>query len=1034
MIPIRLTIQGLYSYQEKQTIDFTKLTGAGLFGIFGTVGSGKSSILESITFAIYGRTDRLNLSGDNRYYNMMNLKSNELLIDFTFETGKEQTAYRATVKGRRNGKNFEDVKPLERLAYKKTGVEWIPIENEALERAVGLSYDNFKRTIIIPQGQFQEFLQLGNKDRTQMMKELFNLGKFEFYYKVTSLESKNNAKKQNIEGQLQQLGSIEPEQLTVYAAQLEQLENELNEQNQKLAGYRKSEEELRQLQELTGKMAETKKAYGELQEQEAGFQELEKKIARYEQGVVQFKHLLDSLTINVRRMEDREKQIRLDQDQLTRGEEEINRLGKWLEELKPTFEKREELKKKAEELNQLLRTKELELAIAKEEERLKKGISVCEETVQTLEKLKTEKQQLDELIREARNKLPDLGLLSNIKAWYVEKNNLGKQIFEAGQELEKSVREEKTIREEVMKVLADPVFGKLSTGAAHADCTRYLQSKTAEMKEKLKILAEREGHVRVKAQLKIYAEELDEGKPCPLCGSLHHPDVFKTDDIRDAQASLEKERLICEKEIEHIAALGNRLNLLDSQQQYISRHQKDLISRKNERQQRAEAHAAQFVWESYQEETELTQAFQEADRIRTELKRSETILDVLAKSIVQEEKNKERYQAEVEKIRTALTIHQTALKTICDQLKLISPAQYSQVPVAMVEGEKAALLREHARIENEFTEMSARLVNRTKIKDTLSGSLTVNRRELEQDRLTIENLKKQLDNQLQKSSFQSLEEITHLLTQPVDLETEKQKVSSFKDELLRCKSRLEQLDKEMGSRVHDPEVHQKLVLEIALLKDLVTLKNQEQGKIAELLKKLQKDLDSQLSLRAALEQLELRAENIKTMKSLFKASGFVNYISSVYLQNLCNAANDRFFQLTRQKLSLEITPDNNFQVRDFMNGGKVRSVKTLSGGQTFQAALSLALSLADNIQKITESNQNFFFLDEGFGSLDKDALAVVFDTLKSLRKENRIVGVISHVEEMQQEIDVHLRIENQEERGSIIHPSWMQGNSNGRKV
>jgi exonuclease SbcC len=79
-----------------------------------------------------------------------------------------------------------------------------------------------------------------------------------------------------------------------------------------------------------------------------------------------------------------------------------------------------------------------------------------------------------------------------------------------------------------------------------------------------------------------------------------------------------------------------------------------------------------------------------------------------------------------------------------------------------------------------------------------------------------------------------------------------------------------------------------------------------------------------------------------------------------------------------------------------------------------------------NTKQITESNQNFFFLDEGFGSLDKESLAVVFDTLKTLRKENRIVGVISHVEEMQQEIDVHLRIENDENRGSLINRSWME--------
>jgi len=253
MIPIQLTIQGLYSYQVRQTIDFTRLTDAGLFGIFGPVGSGKSSVLEAITFAIYGRTDRLNLSGDNRYYNMMNLKSDELLIDFRFETGKDQTAYRAMVRGKRNSKRFDEVKTLERSAYQQTGNEWIPIEMGQLEEAIGLSYDNFKRTIIIPQGQFQEFLQLGNKDRTQMMKELFNLGKFEFYHKVVSLETKNNAKKQLMEGQLQQLGTLDPEQEQRYRELLALLEKEIGELQLKLADNQRAEEKLRKLQELTRK-------------------------------------------------------------------------------------------------------------------------------------------------------------------------------------------------------------------------------------------------------------------------------------------------------------------------------------------------------------------------------------------------------------------------------------------------------------------------------------------------------------------------------------------------------------------------------------------------------------------------------------------------------------------------------------------------------------------------------------------------------------------------------------------------------------
>jgi exonuclease SbcC len=122
-------------------------------------------------------------------------------------------------------------------------------------------------------------------------------------------------------------------------------------------------------------------------------------------------------------------------------------------------------------------------------------------------------------------------------------------------------------------------------------------------------------------------------------------------------------------------------------------------------------------------------------------------------------------------------------------------------------------------------------------------------------------------------------------------------------------------------------------------------------------------------------------------------------------------------------LALEVNSDNQFMVRDRMNDGKLRSVDTLSGGQMFQASLSLALALADNIQSLTQAKQNFFFLDEGFGSLDKDSLQIVFETLKALRNENRIVGIISHVEDMQMEIDCHLKVRLNGE-GSVVTASW----------
>ncbi|GAO29959.1 AAA family ATPase [Geofilum rubicundum] len=1024
MIPIQLTIQGLYSYQEKQTIDFTQLTSAKLFGIFGSVGSGKSSILEAITFAIYGRTDRLNLSGDNRNYNMMNLKSHELLIDFIFETGKEQTAYRVTVKGRRNSKKFEDVKALDRAAYQKVNGEWLPIAADSMDEVIGLSYDNFKRTIIIPQGQFQEFLQLGNKDRTQMMKELFNLGKYDFYYKVAALESENNGQRQNTEGQLQQLGAVDPELLKGYGTRLEELKKELEEQNKKLEAQQKEEEQYRQLQALTLKLAEAGKAFQALQAQVPAVREMEKKMLRFEQCVHQFKHLLEAVKSARSKLTEREQQIDKDALQLKKEEAAIAQLDKALAELKPAYDKREELKQRAAEMDLLLRIKALEKEVATEAERLKKGAEVCAQTTQKLEDLKKDQSKQETLLKTLRQKQPDWSLLSNVKTWHSEKKQLDEQLKEMDKDGEKCQQDVMAGQKALLEVLKDPLLNQLPSESDHAACLQCLQERTGTLKDKIKQLDEQGNHLRVKAQLKDYADQLENGAPCPLCGSEHHPELFNAADFKEAQAQLTKERGLMEAEQEKISALREQLNTLHQQREFTMQRQKELEARKSAQLKRIETHAGLFVWDKYRDANELTKAFQEAELLKADIEKQQAAQELMNQQVGQAEKNKERYQGEVEKIRNALTVHQTELKTIAGQLKLVDAALYKETGVAVIEVEQARLLAEYQRIEKAYTEQSAQLQERNKAKDTLMGTLTVNRRELEQEKKALEKLQNQIDEQLEKSAFFSIDEVLQVLAEPLDVEAEKKKLARFNEQLLQQQSLYNQLQKEMGSQVYDAAKHQQLTRDMVSLKAQLPQKNQEVGKISEMLKKLQKDLARQAELKKVLDALNLRAENIKTMKGLFKGSGFVNYISSVYLQNLCNAANDRFFQLTRQKLSLEITPDNSFQVRDYMNGGKVRSVKTLSGGQTFQAALSLALALADNIQKITQSNQNFFFLDEGFGSLDKDSLSVVFDTLKSLRQENRIVGVISHVEEMQQEIDVHLRIENDEEKGSIVVASW----------
>ena len=1024
MIPIQLTLQGLYSYQKKQTIDFRTLTAANLFGIFGSVGSGKSSILEAITFALYGKTDRFNEKGDSRNYNMMNLKTNELLIDFIFETGKNQTAYRAVVTGKRNSKQFEDVKKLDRTAYQKVDDSWAPIETSALEDAIGLNYDNFKRTIIIPQGQFQEFLQLGNTERTRMMTQLFNLEKFELYYKTVALESKNNEQKQNLEGQLKQLGEVDPNKIVELETQVLELKKELDELEEKLKSQQQKENQLRQLLELTKKLEAAKATLENLQKQEPGFIELEKTTNQYEKCVLQFKNLLDALETCSKKVTDKTKQIESDSQKLEKEENEIALNETTLNEIKPAYETREKLKQRAEEIEKLLQIKNLETKIVGENERLAKGNKILFEITDKIETLTTEKQKLSEIIKSQKAELPDLMLLSKIKTWYTEKQNIQNQRVEIDAEINKYKLETEKLSLTVDNILDTPLFDELVNKTDFSEILIYSQTKVGSIKTVLKKLDTEISHLYVKAQLEKYAAGLSEGLPCPLCGSTHHPEIYSAENIHLEQTKINIDKLDLEKQIEkwnETVSIIKDLNLqLNLKKGFLNDCQKK--SEQNKKQ--SSTHQSIFTWPEYTEIEKVEKDFKVAEILQKEIKLKESSAEKLSIELENAIKNKENYLAGMEKIRNQITQYQTENKILLAQLKMVLFSDYSGKTVLEIEVEKTQLLQKFSALEKQFNEISRKITELRKSKDTLSGILSANWEVLKSEQENLENLKIQLNIQLKKSDYPNIDEVKIILLHAVDLEGNKTKIADFKQNLSLAKSRFSEIKTEIGEHVYSAENHKKLISEINESKEFQNSRNQEKGKTEEWLKKLRKDLENQAVLQQQMEKLELRSQNIKTMKSLFTASGFVNYISSVYLQNLCNAANDRFFKLTRQKLSLEITTDNNFQVRDFLNGGKVRNVKTLSGGQTFQAALSLALALADNIQKITESNQNFFFLDEGFGSLDKESLSVVFDTLKSMRKENRIVGVISHVEEMQQEIDVHLRIENHDDAGSLIVESW----------
>ena len=176
MRPIKLKIKGLNSFIEEQTIDFEKLTDRGLFGIFGPTGSGKSTVLDGITLALYGDVSR-------KSSNYINTNCDRLNVSFEFQiSGAETKRYLVNREFKRDKKSGNPVSGKCKIVDITNGEEVLADKVKAVtdkcKEVIGLSLEDFTRTVVLPQGKFSEFLKLEGKPRREMLERLFNLEQY----------------------------------------------------------------------------------------------------------------------------------------------------------------------------------------------------------------------------------------------------------------------------------------------------------------------------------------------------------------------------------------------------------------------------------------------------------------------------------------------------------------------------------------------------------------------------------------------------------------------------------------------------------------------------------------------------------------------------------------------------------------------------------------------------------------------------------------------------------------------------------------
>lgn len=268
MKPINLKIKGLNSFIDMQEINFERLTEKGLFGIFGPTGSGKSTILDGITLALYGEVSR-------KSTNYMNINCDSMSVSYEFQiTDKEVKRYRVDREFRRDTKTG-NVRTRSSIIVDLTDGEQV-LEDKArnvtekCEEIIGLKLDDFTRTVVLPQGKFSEFLKLEGKERREMLERLFNLQKYgdELSFKLGTKIREENQKSNIVEGELNSYKDVSDEILEKKNDTLIDTQKQLTTCKEQLLKAEKAYNEGKELWELQSELYELKIKEKVLNEQE----------------------------------------------------------------------------------------------------------------------------------------------------------------------------------------------------------------------------------------------------------------------------------------------------------------------------------------------------------------------------------------------------------------------------------------------------------------------------------------------------------------------------------------------------------------------------------------------------------------------------------------------------------------------------------------------------------------------------------------------------------------------------------------------
>ena len=1068
MRPLKLKMQAFGSYGRETVIDFTKPE-QNLFLITGDTGAGKTTIFDAIVFALYGEASSTSNKKEGVVLQSQYAELNiEPYVEMEFMEGEERYTVRrvprhlkTVTRGAAKGKGTREITGSVTL-FMPDGTEYPSKETNAkLQEITGLTKSQFMQVAMIAQGEFMELLRAKSDDKKKIFRKLFNTEMYE------QIVNELGNRKRNMEREIAVIRTrcqSETARIKFFGDKAEEKnpgDDEISLCEKRLEELKKrvSDGEIVVMPELTEVLErylvildnQLKKAQ-KLYEDAAEIREKKRDIYIEAQQ-------LQSLFIQRKQTEEELEEYRKQSFEMENKEKLAGSVSDaW--EIKTFYDFWKAGQEDAERVRTAFETQterlpglmeEEEGMIQEEQKKQKELETVQEEYTRTLEKAEKAIQLFGQ-IKETKKKM-DMGkeLLEKARI----KEEADKKAFEVLENREKALRdrseqladagEKLAVCQSQMKEINGMTADLKALSSIYKEQKTY-EKKIEELKEKYKearaSYEKKHGEYEKKrqnfldAQAGFLASELMEGMPCPVCGSIEHPRpcVMKKEHsefTREGMDLLEKETEKLRAEQENLSAeVKSNTDLRDVKKQDFDESFNRL---KNRMRENIPALPEEFSPGQGQEL--IRQWMKEVQENGIKYQRDREELQSVQKQMkdLEEEKPAVRKQMEIsaEQVREARIAYESAKA----EFQSYSFSSDFESEEAAKKAEAEAARKKERFTEDYNTARAAREKAGTERSNT-ETLIKKYRAELPTAEAEEEKRKKNYESmaegkEMAESQWKSLTDIYEKqMTEQL-----RKEVQVFREGKKAAEGKAQSLTAAIGNR--KPPVMDDIQKEPEdaehRLKSADSLRDQIRS-----VYKDNKEADHILS--PMLQERQKLVEEHGRIDHLYRlVSGNVSgsrmdletYVQRYYLEKILYAANRRFRDMSAGQFelrmyNLEKAGEGKNRGLDLMVysavTGKEREVRTLSGGESFMAALALALGMADQIQESSAAiNLDMMFIDEGFGSLDEHSRNQAVKVLLEMAEGSKLIGIISHVTELKQEIEDQL-IVIKDESGS--HVKW----------